>query len=59
MDRINELGHDHWDFAFYQGKIDGARFYIKNTVPSIMQLEVILQYADDSALLIPEASLGV
>ncbi|HPF20086.1 MAG TPA: acyl-CoA dehydrogenase [Syntrophomonas sp.] len=59
MDKIKELGQDHWDFAFYQGKIDGARFYIKNTVPSIMQLEVILQYADDSALLIPEESLGV
>jgi len=57
-DKIAEYGNDHWDFAYYQGKIDGARYFIKNTVPGIMQLEVMLKYGDDSALLIPEASLG-
>jgi len=59
FDKIAELGHDHWDFAYYQGKIDAARFYIKNTVPSIMLLEIMLKYGDDSALKIPETSLGV
>ncbi|HWQ75843.1 MAG TPA: acyl-CoA dehydrogenase [Syntrophomonas sp.] len=58
-DKISELGRNHWDCDFYQGKIDGARFYIKNTVPGIMQLEMILKYCDDSALLIPEASFGL
>lgn len=58
-DKITELGPGHWDFAYYQGKIDAARFYIKNTVPFIMGLERMLTYGDDSALLIAEASLGV
>ena len=59
FDKISELGQDHWDFAYYQGKIDAARFYIKNTVPNIMLLEMMLKYGDESALLIPETSLGV
>ena len=58
-DKITELGQDHWDFAYYQGKIDAARFYIKNTVPNIMLLEMMLKYGDDTALLMPETSLGV
>jgi len=53
------LGKEHWDFAYYQGKIEAARFYIKNTVPLIMTLETLLKYGDDSALSIPEESLGV
>jgi alkylation response protein AidB-like acyl-CoA dehydrogenase len=59
FDKISKLGQDHWDFAYYQGKIDAARFYIKNTVPNIMLLEMMLKYGDESALLIPETSLGV
>lgn len=58
-DKIVELGQDHWENSFYQGKIDAARFYIKNTVPLIMTLETLLKYGDDSALTIQEASLGI
>jgi hypothetical protein len=57
-DKIKELGREHWDLAFYQGKIDAARFYIKNHVPAIMNLEAILQYRDDTALTIMEEALG-
>lgn len=57
-DKIRELGREHWDLAFYQGKIDAARFYIKNHVQAIMNLEAILQYRDDTALTIMEEALG-
>lgn len=57
-DKIKELGQDHWDCAYYQGKIDTARFYIKNHVPSIMHLESMLKYGDDSAISIMEKALG-
>ena len=57
-DKIKELGREHWDLAFYQGKIDAARFYIRNHVPAIMHLESILQYGDDTALTVMEESLG-
>lgn len=59
LDKIAQLGSDHWDYPYYQGKFDAACYYIKNTVPQIMLLKTMLQYGDDSALLIPEASLGV
>jgi hypothetical protein len=57
-DKIRELGREHWDLAYYQGKIDAARFYIKNHVPAIMNLEAILQYKDDTAISIMEEALG-
>lgn len=58
-DKIAELGQEHWDFAFYQGKVDSARYFIKNTVPQIFMLEFLIETGDDSAVTIPEASLGV
>jgi hypothetical protein len=57
-DKIRELGREYWDLAYYQGKIDAARFYIKNHVPSIMNLEAILQHSDDTAITIMEEALG-
>jgi hypothetical protein len=57
-DKIRELGREHWDLAYYQGKIDAARFYIKNHVPAIMNLEAILQHSDDTAITIMEEALG-
>jgi hypothetical protein len=57
-DKIRELGSDHWDLAYYQGKIDAARFYIRNHVPAIMNLESILKYDDDTAITVMEEALG-
>lgn len=57
-DKIAEFGTDYYDYPFYQGKVDAARYYIRNHVPSIFKLEQILQYGDDSALSIMEQSLG-
>lgn len=56
--KVDELGKDHWEFPFYQGKVDAARFYIKNVVPNIFNLEEILKIADDTALNVPEDALG-
>lgn len=58
-DKIKELGSEHWDLAFYQGKIDAARYYVRHHVPLIMNLETILQYQDDTALTIMEEALGI
>lgn len=57
-DKIRGLGSEHWELAFYQGKIDAARFYVRNHVPAIKHLEAILQYRDDTALTIMEEALG-
>lgn len=57
--QIKALGPDHYDFAFYQGKVESARFYINNVVPSIFTLEQVMMTADRSALNIPEAALGM
>lgn len=57
-DKIRGLGSEHWELAFYQGKIDAARFYVRNHVPAIKHLEAILKYRDDTALTIMEEALG-
>jgi len=57
--RAKQTGSDHWDYSFYQGKIEAARFYIHNVVPAIFTLETILENGDASAIAISEAALGV
>ncbi len=52
--KIAELGEDHWENGFYQGKILSARYYIKNVVQQIQSLESIIKSADTSAIEFPE-----
>ncbi len=52
--KISELGEDHHDYVFYQGKILSAKYYIKNVVPMINSIRDIIKKADTSAVEMPE-----
>ncbi|NLX02077.1 MAG: acyl-CoA dehydrogenase [Syntrophomonadaceae bacterium] len=48
--KIRELGQDHYDFKFYQGKIMAARYFLLNVVPEVAGLAEIVKLADTSVL---------
>ena len=53
MQKIKELGPDHYDYNFYQGKVLSARYYLKNVLPNAMAIAEIVKEGDESALEIP------
>ncbi len=57
--KIDELGSEHFDYAFYNGKVASARFYIRNIVPEIEATLNIFKDGDSSALDIVEAAFFV
>lgn len=48
--RIMELELDHYDHAFYQGKIASARFFLNNIVPEVENTLTVIKAGDTSAL---------
>ena len=54
--RIKELGEDHFDYAFYKGKVESAKYYIRNIVPEIFTTAELIKVGDSSALDVPEES---
>ena len=44
--------------AFYMGKLQGARFYIKNILPETVSLEKIITNDDLSIMEIPDESFA-
>lgn len=48
--KIQELGPDHYDYKFYQGKIMAARYFLLNVVPEVAGLAEIVKLADTSVL---------
>jgi hypothetical protein len=57
-EKLNELGEDHFDAAYYRGKIASARFYIQSIVPQVGALRRIIEIGDRSAIEIAEESFG-
>lgn len=57
--KIVELGKDHYDYSFYQGKVACARFYAMNILPNVYMQAEIIKNADKSALECPEEALVV
>lgn len=55
--KMEELGPDHFDYPFYQGKFQTAKFYVRNIVPEIFNIAKIIQDADTSAIDILEEGL--
>lgn len=51
-----ELGPDHYDYNFYQGKIASARYYLMNVVPNVETIARIVKDGDRSALEVPVES---
>jgi len=52
--KIDELGKEHYDYAFYAGKVASARFFVKNVVPEIAGLLEVLKNADATAIEVEE-----
>lgn len=48
--KIDELGSQHFDYAYYNGKVASARFFIRNIVPEIETTLKIFKDGDTSAL---------
>lgn len=57
--KIDELGSYHFDYAFYNGKVASARFFIRNIVPEIETTLKIFKDGDTSAIDIVEEAFFV
>lgn len=55
--KIDELGKDHYDYAFYNGKVMAAKYFAKNILPNIFNLLEVMKEADTSVIEIEEAAL--
>ncbi|MFZ5643856.1 MAG: acyl-CoA dehydrogenase [Bacillota bacterium] len=55
--KMQELGEGHFEYPFYQGKVQTARFYIRNIVPDIFKINEIVKDCDTSAIDILEEGL--
>jgi len=54
LEKIEELGKNHFDYPFYFGKVQSAKYYIRNIVPTICTLADIIKDGDTSVIDIPE-----
>ncbi|MDO4540957.1 MAG: acyl-CoA dehydrogenase, partial [Syntrophomonadaceae bacterium] len=48
------VGEGHFDYAFYIGKTQSAKYYLRNIVPDIWDLQAKIEAYDSSVLDIPE-----
>jgi alkylation response protein AidB-like acyl-CoA dehydrogenase len=55
--KMKELGEGHFDYPFYQGKVQSAKFYIRNIVPEVFKIAEIVKDCDTSAIDILEEAL--
>ncbi|HPF19751.1 MAG TPA: acyl-CoA dehydrogenase, partial [Syntrophomonas sp.] len=56
--KLDELGAEHFDAGFYQGKAASARFYVMNVLPDIFGIKKAFAGGDTTAIDIPEEALG-
>ncbi len=57
--KIDELGTDHYDYAFYNGKVNAAKYYVRNIVPNVFRTEEVIKEGDTSVLDIAEEAFLV
>ncbi|MFZ5643399.1 MAG: acyl-CoA dehydrogenase [Bacillota bacterium] len=55
--KMQELEADHFDYPFYQGKVQTAKYYIRNIVPDIFKIAEVIKDCDTSAIDILEEGL--
>ncbi len=48
--KIEELGKEHYDYNFYNGKLLSAHYYLRNVVPNVWLVMDIIQDADTSVI---------
>ena len=57
--KIDELGKDHYDYAFYNGKVNSAKYFVRNIVPNVFRTLEVVKEGDTSVLDIEEAAFFV
>lgn len=57
--KMNELGSDHYDYAYYNGKVNTARFFARNILPDVGTILSIIKDGDTSAIDINEEAFFV
>jgi len=57
VNKMQEIGTDHYDYPFYQGKAQTAKYYIRNIVPEIVKIAEVIKDCDTSAMDILEEGL--
>lgn len=50
LKKAREIGTDHYDYAFYTGKVSAARYYLMNVVPNVLNVVEVIRGGDQSAL---------
>jgi len=53
LQRIKELGQDHFDYTFYLGKVLSTRYYLNNAVPNVWYVADLIKIGDTSVLEAP------
>ena len=49
-ERIEELGKEHFEYNFYNGKLLSARYYLRNVVPNVWSVMDIVLEGDTSVM---------
>ena len=57
--KIDELGSDHYDYLFYNGKVNAAKYFVRNIVPNIFRTLEVVKEGDTSVLDIEEEAFLV
>ncbi|HNX27926.1 MAG TPA: acyl-CoA dehydrogenase [Syntrophomonadaceae bacterium] len=57
--KIEEMGTEHYDYAFYNGKVNAAKYFARNIMPNIFRTLEVIKEADTSVLDIAEAAFLV
>jgi alkylation response protein AidB-like acyl-CoA dehydrogenase len=57
--KIDELGSDHYDYPFYNGKVNAAKYFVRNIVPNIFRTLEVVKEGDTSVLEIVEEAFLV
>ncbi len=55
--KIDELGKDHYDYAFYNGKVMAAKYFARNILPNVFKTLEVIKEGDTSVLDIEEEAL--
>ena len=57
--KIDELGSGHYDYPFYNGKVNAAKYFVRNIVPNIFRTLEVVKEGDTSVLDIVEEAFLV
>ena len=58
-EKMKGLAEDSLDYAFYNGKIHSARFFVNNILPGVEMKAKVIQNMDRSCIEIPENAFSV